>query len=413
MKFPRSGRAILVVLALLSTGATTLLPGRIREVSLLVEAVRGRRFERAVPASEIEPASLRRFLKTKLADSLPAPPDETLRSLAVLGLVEKTPDLLERLLDFYSSQVVAFYDPEPQRFFVVRGGPKEELSGAGSEELAERLLFSHELTHALQDQSLSLDRRFKSLRDDGDRALALQCLLEGEATLVMIRVALKDLPGADAAVEEALAPLLSAGSLERANVPKTIPDFFVEQLFFPYVEGSAYVRKAVARGGWKEVDRLWQSPPLSTAEILHDTRLPPPASDLLPPNPERLSPERHRFSYSDTLGEWAVRFLLRRTLDEEEAVEASSGWRGDRIAFFASGETLAYVWRLRFETPRAAERFERALRKARKDGPYACAIARGGADVLVTHGFAETPQLPGFPSRPGPAPVGGGRRDPR
>jgi hypothetical protein len=220
----------------------------------------------------------------------------------------------------------------------------------------------------------------------------------------MIRVALKDLPGADAAVEEALAPLLSPGSLERANVSKTIPDFFVEQLFFPYVEGSAYVRRAVARGGWKEVDRLWESPPLSTAEILHGERLPPPATDLLPANPERLSPARHRFSYSDTLGEWAVRFLLRRTLEEEEAVEAASGWRGDRIAFFASGDSLAYLWRLRFETPGAAERFERALRKARKDGPYACAISRGGADVVVSHGLPEIPDLPGFPSLPAVSP---------
>ena len=29
--------------------------------------------------------------------------------------------MVERLLDFYASQVVAFYDPEPRRFYVVRG----------------------------------------------------------------------------------------------------------------------------------------------------------------------------------------------------------------------------------------------------------------------------------------------------
>lgn len=399
MKLRRAGRAVLAFLALCSAGATALLPGRISEVSRLVEGVRGRRFERVVPASEIEPAALRRFLETKLADSFPAPPEETLRSLAALGLFEKTPDLLDQLLDFYASQVVAFYDPEPQRFFVVRGGARDELPGADSEELAQRLLFSHELTHALQDQALRLDRRFKSLRDDGDRALALQCLLEGEATLVMIRVALQGLPGADEAVEEALAPLMSPGSLERANVPKTIPDFFVEQLFLPYVEGSAYVRKAVARGGWKEVDRLWQTPPLSTAEILHDEKIPPPATGLLPGSPERLAPARLRFSFADTLGEWTVRFLLRRTLTEEEAVEAASGWRGDRIAFFVSGEALAYLWRLRFETPAAAERFERAFRKARKNGRESPEVERAGADVVVSAGFRERPELPGFPAR--------------
>jgi hypothetical protein len=386
---------IVAVLALLVLGAGTLLPARVREVSKLVEEVRGRRFQRPVPASEIDPAALRRFLKTKLVDSFPAPPEETLRTLAAFGLIEKTPDLLERLLDFYTSQVIAFYDPEPRRFYVVRGGARDALEENGATDLSERLLFSHELTHALQDQSIGLDRRFKSLRDDGDRALALQCLLEGEATLVMVRVALRDLPGADEAAEEALAPLLSAGALEQANAPKNLPAFFVEQLFFPYVEGMTYVRRAVARGGWKEMDRLWNEPPLSTAEIMHGERKFAPASDLLPSDPSKLAPPRLRFLYSDTIGEWAIRFLLKRSIPEEEASRAASGWRGDRIAFWILGEDISYLWRLRFETPGAADGFAAALSKARGGRTDAPQIAVGGSDVLVSSGLVETP-IPGF-----------------
>ncbi|HVE65648.1 MAG TPA: hypothetical protein VNC59_03630, partial [Thermoanaerobaculia bacterium] len=360
----RAAHAAMIGAALLATGATTLLPARIREVSAAVEEVRGRRFTEPIRASEMNPAALKSFLRGKIGDSFPAPPRDTLRSLAVLGLIDDTPDLLERLVDFYASQVVAFYDPEPRRFYVVRGAGGA-LEGTGAEELAERLLFSHELTHALQDQSLRLDRRFRSLKDDGDRALALQCLLEGEATLVMVRVALRDLPGADAAAEEALAPLLSAGALERANVPKDIPPFFVDQLFFPYVEGTAYVRRAVSRGGWKEVDRLWKDPPVSTSEILHDGPRPPPATDLLPADAALIAPRWSRHLYSDTVGEWATRYLLRRSLGEEESVDAVSGWRGDRIAFFLSGRSISYVWRLRFDTAGSALLFETALRKAR------------------------------------------------
>ena len=393
----RSTRFVFLLLPLLCVGATTLLPTRIREISRLVEDVRGRRFDGAVPASEIDPASLKTFLRGKLVDSFPATPAETLKSLAVLGLIDETPDLLERLLDFYASQVVAFYDPEPRRFYVVKGAASEALEGMGSGDVAERLLFSHELTHALQDQSLRLDRRFKSLRDDGDRALALQCLLEGEATVVMVRVALCDLPGADEAVEETLAPLLSAGALEKANAPKNLPEYFVEQLFFPYVEGTAYVRRAIARGGWKEVDRLWTDPPVSTSEILHEERRPAPATDLLPAEASRLGPPRSRFLYSDTIGEWAIRFLLRRSIPETEASEAASGWRGDRIAFYASGGSLAYLWRLRFDSPAAAERFERAIRKQRKDRSPPPDVSRTGADVLLSLGYAATPALPGLP----------------
>src|SRR5712692_4447430 len=124
-------RGAALVLALLTVGATTLLPTRIREVSKLVEEVRGRRFESAVPASEIDPAALKKFLRGKLVDSFPAAPAETLKSLAVLGLIDQTPDLLERLLDFYASQVIAFYDPEPRRFYVVRGGAAAETLEGG------------------------------------------------------------------------------------------------------------------------------------------------------------------------------------------------------------------------------------------------------------------------------------------
>jgi hypothetical protein len=214
----------------------------------------------------------------------------------------------------------------------------------------------------------------------------------------MVRVALRDLPGADAAAEEALAPLLSAGALERANVPPDLPDFFVDQLFFPYVEGTAYVRRAVARGGWKEVDRLWLNPPVSTSEILHDESRPRPATDLLPADGVRLAPAGSRHLYSDTIGEWAARYLLRRSLTEPESIEAASGWRGDRIAFFAAGRSLSYVWRLRFDTPGSAVLFETALKRARTGRPDPPTVVRSDADVVVTVGFPAVPELPGFRS---------------
>jgi hypothetical protein len=396
VKRNRLAAVLLGFAAVLLCGASALLPARIREVSRLVEDVRGRRFEGSVPASEIDGPALRKFLQVKLSESFPAPPEETLRSLAVLGLIDRTPDLIDRLLDFYASQVIAFYDPEPRRFFVVRGAPQEALEGMGGGDLSERLLFSHELTHALQDQSLRLDRRFKSLRDDGDRALALQCLLEGEATLVMVRVALKDLPGAEEAAEEALAPLLSAGALEQANAPKNLPPFFVEQLFFPYVEGTSYVRRAVARGGWKEVDRLWTDPPLSTADILHPDRRIVPAGDLLPSDPAKLAPPRTRFLYSDTVGEWAIRFLLKRSIPEEEASAAADGWRGDRLAFYLAGDDYSYLWRIRFDSSASAGEFASALEKARRGRPNAPRISRSGTDVIVSLGFTEVPALPGL-----------------
>lgn len=388
-------------------GATALLPARVDQVAREVEKVRGRRFERAVPASEIGMRELKKVLRAKVAESFPAPPEETLRTLVALGLIDEMPNLLEKLVDFYASQVIAFYDPEPRKFYVVRGAEKNLQKGGEDEELealagvpgmagmAEKLIFAHELTHALQDETLRLDRRMRDLKENGDRGLALQSLLEGEATLVMVRVALAGLPGADEDTEEMLGPLLSAGALERSGVPKDLPDYFVDQLFFPYADGTAYVRRIVKSQGWTGMDRLWKNPPLSTSEILHEGIAFAPAEGLLPGNPGHLSPPGFHLLYCDTLGEWTVRFLLRRSLETEEADAAAAGWRGDRIAFFSSGRAIAYLWRSRFESPAAAERFENAWKKARRKKET---VSRNGKDVVIAAGLPKLPDLPGWPA---------------
>ena len=375
------GAAGIGLAAVLAAAAADLLPERMAEVSKQVEEVRGKRFLRAVPASELQPDELKKILRAKIQDGVPAPPEEYIASLVALGLVDPAPRLLDRLVDFYSSQVIAFYDPEPRRFFVVAGA--EAATGA-DEGIARNLIFSHELMHALQDESLHLDARVKELKDDSDKSSALQCLLEGEATIVMVRVALQSMPGADESIEDQLAPLLTAGALAKSNVPKDVPEFFVDQLFFPYTDGTEFVRAALKKGGWAEVDRLWRNPPLSTAEILHGTPYPAPATGLLSAD-DLKPPAGRRLSYSDTLGEWTLRFLLRRALPEEEADHAAEGWRGDRIAFFSSGSETTYLWRIRFDGPGSAARFEAALRAARAKRPLPSpeTIRRSGADVVV------------------------------
>jgi hypothetical protein len=397
----RLGAAGAALSAVLLLGFTDLLPDRVAEFSKKVEQVRGRKFSRTVPASELDKVELRKILRSKLSEQLPVPADDYFRTLASLGLIEDRAGLLDVLVDFYASQVIAFYDPQPRRFFVIRGAESLENGLDGAEGLSQGLIYSHELTHALQDEALHLDERMQKLKDDSDRALALQSLLEGEATLVMIRVALQAIPGAGEQTEEELGPLLSAGALERANVPSEVPDYFIDQLFFPYVDGLGYVRAAVKRGGWPEVDRLWRNPPESSAEILHGGSLPAPAQGLLPENlAALLTAPGQRFLYFDTLGEWTMRFLLQRALSEKEASAAAAGWRGDRVAFFAGGggPATGYVWRIRFDEPAAASRFEAAMKKlrAKRPTPAPETVSASGKDVVLWSGLAKPPELPGW-----------------
>lgn len=401
----RLGMAGMALSAVLLLGFTDLLPDRIAEFSRKVEQVRGRKFSRSVPASELDKAEVRKILRSKLSEQLPVPADDYFRTLSSLGLIEDRAGLLDVLVDFYASQVIAFYDPQPRRFFVVRGSESLETGIEGAEGLSQGLIYSHELTHALQDESMHLDERMQKLKDDSDRALALQSLLEGEATLVMIRVALQAIPGAGEQTEDELGPLLSAGALERANVPPEVPDYFVDQLFFPYVDGLEYVRLAVKRGGWAEVDKLWRNPPESSAEILHGGSLPPPAQGLLPDNLASLFGAGQRVLYFDTLGEWTMRFLLQRGLGEQEASAAAAGWRGDRVAFFANGGgggaapgSTGYVWRIRFDEPASASRFEAAMKKlrAKKPTPAPETVRASGKDVVLWSNLTKAPELPGW-----------------
>jgi hypothetical protein len=380
--------------AALLPAATDLLPERVAAVSRQVEEVRGRKFDRPVPATEIDMAEARKLLRGKIDEGFPAPVDEALRSLVVLGLIDETPRLLDHLMDFYASQVVAFYDPEPRRFYVVKDSPGLQTEGIDMAGMAEGLVYSHELMHALQDESMRLDSRVKALKEDSDRGLALQCLLEGEATFVMIKVVLKSIPGAGPEAEEQLGPLLSAGSLERTNVSKDVPPYFADQLFFPYAEGTEYVRAAFKKGGWAEIDRLWKNPPESSAEILHGAPYPPPVQGLLPSNVASLLPGR--LIYNDTLGEWTLRFLLGRGLPAEEAAKAATGWRGDRIAFFSTpGGGMGYLWHIRFDDGLSSARFEAALKKARAKKPVGGSevVQRTGKDVVVANGMAKVPEL--------------------
>ncbi|HJW13645.1 MAG TPA: hypothetical protein VJ776_03060, partial [Thermoanaerobaculia bacterium] len=74
--------AAVAVAAAATLGASALLPARVDEVAREVEKVRGKRFERSVPASEIDARELKKILRSKVGESFPASPEETLRTLA-------------------------------------------------------------------------------------------------------------------------------------------------------------------------------------------------------------------------------------------------------------------------------------------------------------------------------------------
>ena len=118
-------------------------------------------------------------------------------AMKAFGLVPRNLDLKPLLVQVYSEEIAAFYDPKTKTMHLIE---EPEAKKKEQPTLLERLLgktggfdkdenktvIAHELTHALADQHYDLDALHKDAKHDDDRSLAVSALIEGEATLAMM-----------------------------------------------------------------------------------------------------------------------------------------------------------------------------------------------------------------------------------
>src|SRR6201999_3921871 len=103
--------------------------------------------------------------------------------------------------------------------------------------------------------------------DDPDRQLAGLGLIEGDATLTMSRFQLSATDPMD------LLGSLGGGELQEQQEPlEDAPEYFAQQLLFPYTEGLSFVCALESEGGWAAVDGAYADPPTTTAQILFPER---------------------------------------------------------------------------------------------------------------------------------------------
>lgn len=272
------------------------------------------------PCRFISPDDLRSELDRKLSRDLPLPPDLFIEANHRLGFFDRDPArIYPRLLDFYSSQVMGFYEPASDEMVLVRR--------QGENSLQAQTLWAHELTHAAQEHRFGLPTRLLAMRHNGDQQRATSAIAEGDATLVMLLLAH---PGGDpelSSLRETQRQI--ASQADTMPLPPGVPDFFVKDLVFPYAQGLATVLAAYERGGWKAVDELLRTPPTSTAALLHPDRpvTNSPLTDADLPAPVR----GHETVLTDTMGEWAMAYWLGRRLPAAEASRLAAAWDGDRF----------------------------------------------------------------------------------
>ncbi len=260
-------------------------------------------------------------------------------------------------LSLLGDELNGLYDPKSKTFVIA-----EEANP----ELRVLTIF-HELTHALQDQHFDLERILKYRAGESDKRAALHSFAEGDALLTMVK-ALFD--GSDARFT-----LDSLNGLEELYESKTITEAHPEvpkvlslSAVAPYRDGLKFVKSIYQQGQMAALNRAWLDPPTTTAQILHPElyRRHEPAFFL----PALAPPPHFTLSYSESVGEQALRVVGEAWTSKAEGEQAATGWRGDRLSLYsqihnASNESVVehfVYWHVAMEKESDREEFVRLLK---------------------------------------------------
>jgi hypothetical protein len=294
--------------------------------------------------------AVERYLIGRLDEEYPA--DEMANiatAYRLFGLIPDTLDLRAVLLAVLAEQVVGYYDPDSVTLYVVEGADPAQI----------RLVLAHELVHALQGQYMPLDSLLE-LRQENDRQMAAQAVLEGQATLASLTAMfdeerLRDLGSFWGDVRSMI-----RDEQERMPVFAGAPLILREGLLFPYLAGADFMRWF----GETYPDTLPFGPrmPQSTEQILYTDRY--QEGDVPVKLRFAAAPHAGDVLYEDTWGQFETRIILRELTGSESLSNAGAlGWEGDRFAVYRHASGDALVWWSVWETEQAAYKFAAMLER--------------------------------------------------
>lgn len=371
-------------LLLLLLGSPLLSASDLTATSARVEAIRQQKFTSPVVSASADRAALREMISNEIARDAGSAAAYR-RTLESMLLVERDERMIEKLLEAYEAQVLAWYSPEEGKFFVL----SDPVAEVPELPMFREMIEVHELTHALQDQRFGAGDRLRSLATDWDRAQAYHAVLEGEASLVMLESMLQGMGlSLETAREGGLDLDQLSSAMEGASASgfaADVPGYFVESMKFPYMEGLKFVLDIWSGEGWKGLDRVHANPPLTTEEILdpelYRARI---ASGKAPASRSFSSAAE---SFSTSLGEFHWRFLLGR--EAADGVDQGTF----RLSPAEGGNWIAEV-DTRWDSERDAEEFSAAYRELLVSRSIEPQIQRKGRRVSVTYPWSDEEVAP-------------------
>lgn len=336
----------------------------VRSITDSVSTLRGLEARAAVPVFVEDPATMRARMEAEIAKQLDPQTIEGVEATwRLLKLVPDDFDLATSYAAVLESAVGGYFDIEEGRLVLVR---RDMKVGGQMSQMLEDMVIAHELVHGLQDQHFDLWSLTRRELNNSDVGLAIQTLVEGDASYAMLyRLPIPVDP--DAMQMEQLAPMMAGAGGPSSNPGGTLgnaPRILREPLIFPYLQGLVYVQKVKLRGeGWTEVNKAFSTPPLSTEQVLHPDKY---SADGDWPTDLRADTEGWvpggRLLQQDTMGEMGIRLLLQEHLPGADHAAIAAGWDGDRMFTFRRNGADALLWRLTWDTEADAEAFDAAAR---------------------------------------------------
>jgi hypothetical protein len=314
-----------------------------------IEQVVGVKFKTPPTIQERSREEVRAFLEGKVTEEkVAADLAGAERAYKRFGLLPETMDLRALMVDVLTEQIAGYYDPETKVLYVVRGADKTIAN----------MTVQHELIHALQDQYLNLDS-LQKLEGDNDRQVAIQSMLEGQATYEQLVATVGDLEVIEQRFPNGWAGVRDQIRAQVGTTPVlgTAPLIIQETLIFPYLSGAEFIRRFEDR---RPGAVPWDSIPQSTEQILHaEAYFPARDAPLRITLPE---PAAGRRVYENNLGEFEIRiFLYHHLRDMQTAMSGSQGWAGDRYVLVETPQGDAVAWLTFWDSVVEAGEFHNAM----------------------------------------------------
>ena len=295
---------------------------------------------------EIRDYLLRKMKEDKDADKRYA--DQ--KAMEKFGLLPKDYPVEETLMKVLTEQIAGLYDPDSQEFFIADWNSPAD----------ERMVMSHELTHALQDQHFHIDKWTDAAKPNDDAELARDAVIEGSAIAAMLDYILQG-KGSIRDLGE-LDPSMLVGDADSSPELAKAPKILRDELLFPYLSGVTFTQRVLkTSSGWPDFHKVFEKPPVSTQQIMHpDMYLQGvvPPTIALPETMGLISAEWKKLD-ENRMGEFGLLEIFGQFLSKDRATSLAAAWSSDRYSIFENQKNkhTLLLFRVRLASDADAARF--------------------------------------------------------